>query len=51
MDDQISVWEAKIEGTKAQTKAEYKEKMADLKAKRNEIKAKYDKLADAAEDK
>lgn len=51
MDDLIGVWEAKIEGIKAEAKAEYKEKIADLKAKRNKVKDKYDELADAAEDK
>ncbi|MBN1118130.1 MAG: hypothetical protein JXA77_13055 [Bacteroidales bacterium] len=51
MDDQIGVWEARIDGTKAEAKAEYKEKMSDLKSKRNEVKAKYDGLADATEDK
>lgn len=51
MDDQIGVWEARIESSKAEAKAEYKEKLAALKAKRNDVKAKYDELADATEEK
>ena len=51
MDDQIGVWEARIENIKVKAKAEYKEKLADMKAIRNEMKAKYDELADAVEDK
>ena len=51
MDDQIGVLEAKAESAKAEAKVEYKEKLADLKAKRNEMNAKYDELADATEEK
>ncbi|MFO7526916.1 MAG: hypothetical protein R6W68_15790 [Ignavibacteriaceae bacterium] len=51
IDDQIRVWEAKIENVKAEAKVEYKEKMAALKAKRNDIKAKYDEFADASDHK
>ncbi len=50
MDDQIGVWEAKTENAKVEPKAQCKEKLADLKAKRNEIKAKYDEPADATEE-
>jgi len=51
MDDQIGVWEAKIENVKTEAKVEYKEKLAALKAKRNKVKTKYDELADATEEK
>ena len=51
MDDQIKVWEAKMDSAKAEAKAEYKEKLAALKAKRNDVKAKFEELSDAAEDK
>jgi hypothetical protein len=51
MDDQIGVWEAKIESTKAEAKTEYKEMLAHMKAKRNEMKAMFGELVDAAEDK
>lgn len=51
MDDKIKVWEAKIENVKSEAKVEYKEKLAYLKAKRNDINAKYNKMVDATEDK
>lgn len=51
MDDQINIWEAKIESVKAKTKVWYTEKLADLKSKRNEVKAKYDELDEAKDEK
>lgn len=51
MDNQIDVLEAKFENAKAEAKVEYKEKLAALKSKRNDVKARFDKLADATEEK
>jgi len=51
MDDQIGVWEARMESIKAEVRAQYREKLAALKVKRNEMKIKYDELADSTEDK
>lgn len=51
MDDQIGILEAKAESSKAEYKVEIKEKIAGLKAKRNEVKARFDELANATDDK
>jgi len=50
IDDQIDLWESRIESVKADAKVEYKKKLSDLKTKRNEIRRKYDELTDAAEE-
>ena len=47
----IEELEGKKDNVKEKVKAEYKEKIADLKSKKNDLQAKYKELNNAAEEK
>jgi len=51
IDEQLIVWEKKISTANSEAIAEYKKDLIVLKTKRDEIKEKFNELAEATEDK
>jgi uncharacterized coiled-coil DUF342 family protein len=51
IDEQLVVWESKIASASAEAKAEYRKELKCMQSQRDGIKARFNELAEATEDK